>query len=175
MSDKIRLLICQTCGSVEELPMYDGPPQYDTWLNEKTAQHRTAGGDSHIGGLATVATTDWGNPTVRDEISKKLATQFAMPGQAAGLGQTFYDLKSTYLEDAMSCWRGFGRTTDPSHCAYRSESKRLLPDTKADRKDAGLDPKDRPNTFLCDFCPVHSIVLQKRRADAGMYDKQDWE
>ncbi len=168
-------MICQSCGTVEELPMYDGPPQNDEWLNIKTKEHHTVSGEAHIGGLATVAATDWNNPAVRDEISKKLSTKFAMPGKAAGLGQSFYDLKSSYLEDAMTCWRGFGRTTDPSHCSYRSESKRLLPDTSAERKDLGLSPKDRPNTFLCDFCPVQSIVLQKQREAKGMYKKQKWE
>lgn len=175
MPGKIRLLICKTCGSVDELPVFEGPLEHDEWLNVKVQDHRTPSGEPHIGSLATVSTDEWSKPDVRDQIMKKIATEFALPGQAAGLGQSFYDLKSTFLEDAMTCWKGFGRTTDPSHCAYRSDSKRLLPDTKADRKDAGLSVKDRPNTFLCDFCPVHSLVLQKRRADAGLYDKQKWE
>jgi hypothetical protein len=155
--------------------MYDGPPEHDEWLKRKVEAHRFAGGDAHIGNLATVATSDWAKPQYRDEIVNKISKEFKLPGQGAGLGQTFYDLKSTYLEDAMTCWRGFGRTTNPGHCDYRKENKRLLPDTAADRREAGFDPKDRPNTFLCDFCPVQSIVLQKRRAEAGLYDKQKWE
>jgi hypothetical protein len=175
MSDKIRLLICQTCGSIEELPFFDGPPEHDDWLKERITPHRTASGEPHIGSLATVGAKEWGNPSYREEIANKISKEFALPGQGAGLGQTFYDLKSTFLEDAMTCWKGFGRTTNPAHCAYRSDSKRLLPDTSAERKDLGLSPKDRPNTFLCDFCPVHSLVLQKRREEAGMYKKQKWE
>jgi hypothetical protein len=169
MGDKIRLLICQTCGSIEELPFFEGPPEHDDWLKERIIPHRTASGEPHIGSLATVEAKAWGNPSYREEITKKISKEFTLPGKGAGLGQTFYDLKSTYLEDAMACWRSFGRTTDPSHCDYRKDNKRLYPDTKADRKDLGLSPKDRPNTFLCDFCPVQSIVQQKKRDEAGLY------
>ena len=175
MSDKIRLLICQTCTTVEELPMYEGDPKYDEWLNTKTAGHKTASGTPHIGGLAVINTANWSNPTYRQGIISEIGKRFALPGKGTGYGQSFYDTKNNFLADAMACWKGFNRTTDPAHCDYRSDSKRLLPDTKAERKEAGLDTKTRPNTFLCDFCPVHSLVLQKRREKAGMYDKQDWE
>lgn len=170
MSDnKIRLLICQTCGTIEELPDYDGPPEHDEWLKRFSGVHKTDGGEAHIGNLFKVATSDWSNQKYRDEIRNEIAKRASLPGKGAGLGTSFYDLKSTFLEDAMSCWRGFRRPTDPGHCDYRKDNKRLLPDTKAERKDLGLSPKDRPNTFLCDFCPVQSIVAQKKREEAGLY------
>ena len=171
MEDKIRLLICQTCGTIEALPLYEGDPRYDDWLNSKTSVHKTPSGTPHIGSLATVNSKDWANPTYHDAITKEIAQQLTPAGHGAGFGQTFYDTKDNFLQDAMTCWKGFNRTTDPGHCDYRKDSKRLLPDTRAERKEAGMDPKTRPNTFLCDFCPVHSLVLQKRRKDAGLYDK----
>lgn len=86
------------------------------------------------------------------------------------MGSEYYDAKSNFLQDAMTCWKGFNRTTDPGHCDYRKDNKRLYPGTTADRKELGLDPKDRPNTFLCDFCPVHSIVQQKKNKKDGLYN-----
>lgn len=165
MSDKIRLLICKTCPSVQELPFYEGPPQYDEWLNRYVADH-----PQHIGQLAVVKQSDWQQLEVREAILSEIRDKFKLPGQGEGLGNTFYDLKSTFTDDAFQCWRGFNRTTDPAHCDYRKDSKRLLSPTRLDRKEAGLDPSARPNTYLCDFCPVHSLVLEKQRKKQGLYN-----
>lgn len=170
MSDKIRLLICATCPSIEELPAFDGPPEYDEWLTRALTKHKTANGTPHIGlPIANVKSSEWSDPTTRKAIIEKIYGHAAMPGRAEGMGSEYYDTKSNFLQDAMTCWKGFNRTTDPGHCDYRKDNKRLYPGTGADRKELGLDPKDRPNTFLCDFCPVHSIVLQKEREKAGQY------
>lgn len=167
MSDKIRLLICKTCGSAEELPYYEGPVTYDTWLERAVNNH-----PNHVaGGLFNIDVKQfWNTPERRKITLEQLYKQLEIPGTGPGLGDKFYELKSTFLDDAMSCWKGFNRTTDPGHCDYFKENKRILPDTKADRKDLGLDPKDRPNAFLCQFCPVHSLVQQKKRKAAGAYD-----
>lgn len=172
MADKIRLLICKTCGTAEELPWYDGDPKFDTWLNSAVEHHPKFGdGRSHIaGGLFNIDVQQfWNTPDKRKITLEDLYTQLEIPGTGEGLGQNYYDLKSTYLEDAMTCWKGFNRTTDPGHCDYRKENKRLLPDTAADRKELGISPKDRPSTFLCDFCPVQSIVMQKNAEAKGLY------
>jgi hypothetical protein len=45
---------------------------------------------------------------------------------------------------------------------FNAESKRLMPDTKAERKEAGLDPKrGLPIIHLCSFCPVRSFYDSK--------------
>jgi hypothetical protein len=111
----------------------------------------------------------WSNPAQRQSTLEDLYKQLEIPGTGPGMGQQFYDLKNTFSEDAMTCWKGFGRTTDPGHCDYRKENKRIRPDTADDRREAGMDPQDRPNIFLCDFCPLQSIVQQKIRADKGLY------
>jgi len=51
--------------------------------------------------------------------------------------------------------------------------KRLLkPDTDAERKDAGLDKagKTGPKIYLCDFCPVKSLVMEKYNKKQGLYN-----
>lgn len=164
MEDKVRILVCHTDGAVYELPWYSGPPEHDDTLN-----YRLAGHENHIGNLFTVRASDWNKQSYRDAIIKEIATKVGAPGSGAGMGSEFYDLKSNFQQDAITCWKGFNRTTDPGHCDYRKDNKRLYPDTKADRKEAGM-PKERPNTFLCDFCPVHSLVQQQQRKKAGLYD-----
>lgn len=167
MGDKIRVLICKTCGSAEELPWYEGPVSQDSWLERAVNRH-----PGHLaGGLFNIDVQQFWNTKEKRKITlESLYTQLEIPGTGPGLGDDFYNLKSTYLDDAMTCWKGFNRTTDPGHCDYFKENKRILPDTKADRKELGLDPKDRPNTFLCQFCPVHSLVMQKKRKAAGAYN-----
>jgi hypothetical protein len=169
LSDKIRLLICKECGTVEELPMYDGPAETDSWLKSFAEPHQYPSGTRHIGQLAIVQTKDWQSKYVREDILSEVYKRFSLPGTGDGLGSEFYDLKSTFLDDAFQCWKRFKRPSDPSHCDYRKDNKILLPDTKAERKAEGLDVKDRPNTFLCDFCPVQSIVSQRQREAAGAY------
>ena len=172
MSDKIRLLICKTCGTAEELPWYEGDAKYDTWLNNAVENHPKFGdGRSHIaGGLFNIDVKQfWDTPNKRKITLEDLYNQLEIPGTGPGLGEDFYDLKSNYHEGALRCWKGFNRTTDPGHCDYRKENKRILPDTGALRKSEGLSAKDRPNIFLCDFCPLQSIVSQKQNEQKGLY------
>lgn len=53
---------------------------------------------------------------------------------------------------------------------YGSAAKRLLPDTKALRKEAGLPETGGPKTFLCQFCPVHAYNMTKHREQTGAYE-----
>lgn len=169
MSEKLRLLICNNCVTVEELPDYDGPERYDHWLNDTIkANHTENSGTTHVGNLVRVEQSDWLNQEYRRGILAEIHHGIAPPGHGEGLGQAFYDTKSNYLDDAMHCWRvDHGRTLNCED--FRSDKKRLLPDTKAERKDLGLDMKTAPNTFLCDFCPYNTIVEQKKREKAGQY------
>lgn len=172
MAEKIRVLICKTCQSVDELPWYEGPIEGDVWLNQVVNNHPKFGdGRPHIaGGLFNIDVQQhWNTADKRKNTLTELHKQLEIPGEGAGFGSEFYDLKSTYVEDAFACWKSFNRTTNPGHCDYRKENKKLLPDTAAARKELGKDPKERPNTYLCDFCPLQSIVDQKKRSKAGLY------
>lgn len=163
--ERIRLLICYVCDTIDPLPWFDGPPQYDDTLNARLAKHQTPEGFPHRGNLVTVSETSWNTPYRRDGIVEELGK--ARNGNETGFGKKFYEVRNTFQEDAMSCWRHeHNRTTD---CAdYKSDRKRLLPDTRDERVDLGMPTKskDRPGgTYLCQFCPYHSIVMQRARKD----------
>jgi hypothetical protein len=168
---RIRLLVCNTCKSVEPLPFYEGPVEYDDTLNHRVSAHRFPDGSEHFGSLMKVSETSWENPTKQAEILKQLALQSKKPGQGEGLGDDMYECRSTYSEDAMSCWRfEHGRT---SNCAdYKSDKKRLVyQQTLAERKAAGLEHRSKhvpTNTYLCDFCPYKSVVQQRVMKDKGI-------
>lgn len=165
---RLRLIICKTCNSIEPIPWFEGPVEYDDTLNARLAGHRFASGEAHIGApMFTVSEKSWEDPGIRKQIVAEISKSTKVG--AEGLGQTFYDLRATFKDDAVSCWKKHNRTLD---CAdYRSDSKKLIPDTRGDRKDLGLDTKAsrRPGTSLCVFCPYHSVVMARARKDQGFY------
>lgn len=171
MIDKIRLLICNHCGSVQEMPDYEGPWNYDEWFMRLIKDHQ---GPNHppttqTVHIAKIEEDKWNNPEARQGVLGKLPEEVGMPGSGAGLGQTFYDTKSNFSTDAFRCWTTeHNRTTNCGD--YKSDKKRLYPDTKGERRELGLDPAARPNTFLCDFCPYNSIVMQRQNKDKYGYD-----
>ncbi|WP_019629627.1 hypothetical protein [Actinomadura atramentaria] len=156
MSDTIRLLECRICNTVEELPAYGGPTQYDDTLEYAAARHRHPEGENgqlYVG----IPAAAWRQPSERTKILELLRDK-----SGKGLGDDFYNVSNTLREDALACFTAHRR---PTLCIdYRDDSKRLLPDTAALRKEAGLaKPKDLPATrFLCDFCPVQSTVSTAR-------------
>lgn len=159
---KLRLLICFVCKSIEEVPYYEGPPERDDTLNFRTSQHQFASGERHVGQLAVLNEDDWKNPQTRSAIIKQISEEFG-----EGLGQEFYDVKATFEEDAMKCWNAHSRTLNCGD--YKTdERKRLLPDTREERKDLGLSVKNRPNTWLCDFCPYKSVVQGRVVKERGL-------
>ena len=130
--EKLRLLICHTCHSIQELPWYEGNPERDDTLNFRVAEHRFPDGNEHFGVLATVPESNWGKDEQRREIVAKIEEAAGVPGSGAGMGETFYDVKANFEIDALKCWGEHNRTHD---CAdYHSDKKRLYPDTRADRK-----------------------------------------
>jgi hypothetical protein len=144
---------------MEELPDYEGPVEGDHLLEVLVSRHRFPSGAEHGGGLLIrdIKEEHWQNEQIRRQIIQQIDAR-----SAEGLGNHFYDSKNTFQEDAGMCWKNCGD--------YMTDSKRLLPDTRAERKEAGLDYKNRPNTFLCNFCPYHQIVEQRKAAAKGAYD-----
>lgn len=161
---KIRLLFCHDCRSIEELPDFDGPAEYDTLLEVSVQRHEDALGNRHRGQLFDVNALLWQSETVRKQIIDQIKGQGA-PGLTV-VDPTFYDTRSTFYEDAMVCYKKHSRPTEG--CPdYRKYSKKLVPKTSAERKDAGLAPANKtPNhIYLCDFCPVSVHVAKKMRGD----------
>lgn len=174
MPEQVRLLVCHNpCLTVEELPWYAGHPDNDDTLNYRVSFHRFPDGNEHFGSLHVVDKKLWDAPSVRAEIVARFPGHVGTAGSGGGLGQTHYDVKNNFQADAMECWEKHSRTHNCDE--YMSEKKTLLPDTKAERKSERLSPKDRPKSKLCMFCPVASLVAQRKRSAAGLYNKQSWE
>jgi hypothetical protein len=169
VKNPIRLLICTTCNSVEEMPDYEGHWREDTWQNELLARHMLPSGEKTHGDIhvARIEQEDW--LSHKEDILAKMSSEFVAPGKGAGFGQSFYDTKDNFSVDAMKCWRvDHGRRLNCED--YMSDKKKLLPDTKADRKAEGIDYKHRPSIYLCQFCPVHQYVQQQKASESFGYN-----
>lgn len=166
---RIRLLICNVCHTIEPLPSFDGPVEHDDTLNYRLAAHRTPDGHPHVGALATVSEKSWDDPAKQKKILEELNK--ARAGGEVGLGNELYDLRSTFSEDAMKCWRvEHNRTTDCGD--YKSDRMKLVPPTRAERKDLGLEVRSKhmpSSTYLCNFCPYHRVVENRVRESQGYY------
>ena len=169
-SPEIRVLYCLVCDTMEELPLFDGPPENDHLLEILVQRHIFPSGDPHKGHLFRMPQLQWENIEVRKKIIEQIKG-----GGSKGIDEfdaKFYDTKNTFKEDAMACYNKHLRPTEGCD-DFNTPSKRLLPDTKAERKDAGLpDPAKAPGpkNYLCQFCPVSSVIMTKMRALRGDYD-----
>jgi hypothetical protein len=170
----IRLLHCMVDDSIEELPPFDGPPEQDVLLQITLEHHTFESGEPHVGQMFILPIKVWANPETRNEIIRQLKGQGVTGLDAMTPEADFYSTKMTFHEDAMTCWKYHLRPDADHGCGdYKSPQKRLLPKTSKERKDAGLEAPSEapgPKVFLCNFCPYHSVVSQKRRAIAGLYD-----
>jgi hypothetical protein len=173
----VRILVCHVCQSVEELPDYDGPVQHDQLLDYKVAPHSFPSGTPHKGLLVRVPASSWKSREFKDAFIDQIEGMVG-PGYGDGVPGLQYDLKSNFSEDAFKCWKEHLRPDIEHSCGdYQAKNKALYADTKAERKEAGMDISlsARPKHFLCDYCPYQSVIDQKKRAAAKMYDKQPWE
>jgi hypothetical protein len=168
----IRLLRCFVCETWEELPDYEGPSDRDYLLEISLEKHKFPSGDPHVGKLFKVPVKTWANPEERKAVLEQLGK-----GGSKGLDdldpdKSFYETKMTFANDAMECWQ---RHNQPKNDCddYQKPSKRLLPDTAKERGELGL-PKpehlDGPKIYVCNFCPYHGEVVQRKRRIMGMYN-----
>ncbi|WP_344585669.1 hypothetical protein [Nonomuraea roseoviolacea] len=136
---------------------------YDTLLDVAASRHEYAYEKPHPGlRMFRVKQTDWNDTRKRLDIIERLKEE-----TGDGLGDEFYAVKETFKEDAMTCWKQHNRTKNCDE--FKSDRKRLMPDTTAERKSAGFAPM-QSNRFLCEFCPCGSLVMQRARAAKGIYD-----
>jgi hypothetical protein len=166
MADEyIRLLLCNVCNSIEELEDFSGPPEYDTLLINLLYPHKFPSGDEHKGHLLRIEKKSWDNKTARREIIKQIREG---SGGLKEQDSKFYETRDTFRDDALTCWKQHNRTTNCGD--YKSESKRLVPDTRDDWKQAGIyRPKKTPwDRYLCNFCPFESVVKQIEMKKRGM-------
>lgn len=166
--EQIRLLICLDCKSIEELPDYEGDPQYDVLLEIAAQAHEDVTGNRHSGHLMKVPVKFWSKPDAREAILGQIREG---AGGIDDVDKGFYDTKSTFAEDAMACFnkhlRPAGRCPD-----WKADSKVLVPKTNAARKDLGLTPVEKapgPKTYLCQFCPASIFMNTQLRQLRGQY------
>jgi hypothetical protein len=164
--EQIRLLACQNCRTIEELPDFNGPAEYDTILQYVLAQrHQPPHAPAHIGQLFKVDKKHWQDPGASQQIAEQISLK--MGGGETGLGHTFYDTKNNLVADAFKCWQKDHNRVKA--CPdYKSDSKLLTPDTKNERREEDMGKfvpgKSGPKRWLCEFCPVHSLVQQAQEA-----------
>jgi hypothetical protein len=168
MADNVRLLQCLDCKTLETLPDYQGDPREDVLLDVLTSRHVFPGGNRHRGHLHRVEARHWESPSTRAAIEKQIQDASGW----TGLDPSFYAAKDTYTQDALSCWGQHNRTRACGD--YKSEAKVLTPDTLALRREVARMTKHEdvaysaPKRYLCEFCPVHSLVMQAKRRKAGL-------
>jgi hypothetical protein len=161
--EKIRLLRCDDCKTLEELPDFQGPYEHDILLETLLSRHETEG-HRHRGRLIDVPKRAWDLPNMRQALMVQIMQ--GSPGLAA-FSPGFYDVRDTFRDDALKCYHLHNRPTDG--CPdYHADRKMLLPDTASERKEIGL-PKPRKGTvpihYLCDFCPLDGVIKAKQRKD----------
>lgn len=173
---KLRILVCHTCKAMQPIPDVPGGRGDDELLMARVMEHQFP--PVHVGNevqsrphemiLCRVPESLWTNTSHRAGLVKEIQKHTTGAGGGEGLGE-MYDVKNNYQEDAMACWRfKHGRT---SNCDdYMSDKMTLMADSKGERKELGLNPRERATIKLCQFCPVHSVVMQRRRKAAGLYN-----
>lgn len=171
----MRLFMCLTCESIEELPDYTGPviwdPEYkrevpiaDDLLEYLVAPHKRG---EHRGQLLHVDDKDWNDKTKREGILKEIKE--GVSGHT-GMDPEAYAVRNTFQEEALKCFSAHRRPQDG--CVdWHDKSKKLgnsmlTYEEKSDAKKFGL--KRQSPRFLCDFCPVASQVEHKKSIAQGL-------
>lgn len=158
---QIRLLRCTHCKTLEELPDYQGDPREDHLLDHLVSEHqrRHPFHDEPDAFLLRVSEEKWRNPRSRRSIHAQIWQDVKGEG---GFVPEYYASKNTFVEDANKC-----------HVQHNRQVPCI--DWKVDRKRIGNPTKEgwregRVKVYLCDFCPVASMVMQAKREAAGQYD-----
>lgn len=166
MAEITRLLRCDDCYTVEPLPDYEGPPDQDEVLAHLVAtRHTEPDGTLHRGKLLRVEKRHWDSPSTQEAIVARIREESGH----TGLDPVFYATRDTYAEDALKCWSQHHRVHACSD--YKSDRKRLTPDTQAERRELGMAKyRSSLSRYLCEFCPVHTLVVEAARHKAGLYN-----
>lgn len=159
-----RILRCDTCKTLEPLPDFEGSGT-DHLLERLLRDHKFPDGSEHFGKLMRVETRHWDSPSTREAIIARVREESGH----TGLDPEFYTLKMTFEQDAMVCFNRHHR--NPLCNDYKTDGKILTPNTRAERKEAGLQKYNKlaHARYLCEFCPVHTLVTTEARHRAGLY------
>lgn len=172
--EKTLLLVCYSCKSIEELPYLKvkrneqgaWDQSENPFLEKAVYPHDQKGCK---GKLVDIDAFLWMSPKGREAALAGIKKQLLEGSIGLDILGDFYDVKAGFSADAMTCFAQHNRPK--GQCPdYKSSSKVLKPDTAADRKEAGLDIKKMPKTYLCDFCPVKSYNMMKHNKEKGYYN-----
>lgn len=181
MEPHVRLLVCNECHTVDEIPDYVGDPEGDELLQHAVGQHQHGDNLTSIGGrnegevltgdrvLARVERKHWSNADTRQQILAQLGAG------RTGFEQSFYDTRNTFEEDAGRCFNRHGRPT--GGCIdWKDKSKRVGNGILTEEEKSLLDKTGKPlrmnrAVFLCDFCPVSTYVQTEKFKKSGAYDR----
>jgi hypothetical protein len=132
-----RILICDTCRTIEDLPLDQMPVEQrqksmepEPLLLKLMERHNhgpvaIAAADAPIK-LVEVPDAVWDNPMTRDDILSELRQTWS------GFEPEFYATKQTFVEDAGKCFNQHHRPKEGC-IDYHEPGKLLTPDTWKDR------------------------------------------
>ena len=166
-----RLLICTECQTIEEFPLWEGPPAdeaTDPLLNDLVHRHQQVhGSEKPSANLLSVDEEPCTCKGCRGQQTKWQGHKTEILGQLqerwTGFHPEFYATKDTFSEDALKCYSRHSRPKDGC-IDWRDDKKRLTP----------RDWKHN-HVYLCDFCPCSTYYTTKLRMARGAYDKEPGE
>jgi hypothetical protein len=168
---QIRLLLCNDCHTIEELPDFNGHPDDDTLLKISVEKHVWPTGTEHLGSMMRVPLKFWGNDVVRKQIIAQIKVGVGNVEGLDAIQEGWYASKSEFQASAMTCYQKHNRPR--GSCGdWKSDSKKLIPKTSVERKEAGMGKagaNGAPVTFTCDFCPVATYYHTRARDAKGLY------
>jgi len=173
--ERIRLLVCNRCQTIEELPMHDrDDPDNDVLLLGLLERHNhqtmTLGGEHPDARLLDVETKHWHNEGHRREIIERIRKEEGH----TGLDDKFYATRNTFREEASRCFEKHNRPTAEDGCIdFRDKSKRVTNSLQQQDEISELTRAQqesmkslRRNTrmYICYYCPYFTNLLSKKRS-----------
>lgn len=157
-----RLLICNTCKTVDTLPDYasenDPEAKHDHHLREAISTHLNkfgGGPDMHKSLLMSISDEEL---ALIDESRLKQAVHDGR------LESFLREEREQYKEDALKCYNLHNRPV--YGIGYGGGCPDYRDKSRAVGRTTGLAPEDW--TYVCDFCPYHSYVEHYKRKKAGI-------
>jgi hypothetical protein len=168
----MRLLHCNVCHSIDEIPDYEGHEEVDPLVEKVVAEHNKRDPMAH-GGAATLPmrlahVDDMDYAYSRDEVLARLREE----GKAVGFEPWVGEAINTFQEDAMRCYRNHHRPKEGC-IDWRDDSKRIGRPTSEGQKAVKENYKiGSSDPYLCDFCPVKSWVQTQVNFRKGYYKEK---
>lgn len=168
------LLVCWPCKVIEEIPDYD-PDNADNdprigHIVERHLRRHPSFEDRNVLewlSLGFVPTRHFKDPVYK----KQIIDQILEGNGKTGFDDEFYDTTNTFKESAMECYNQHGRpafksNTQPKCSDYLDSTKEIKPNTRNERKIAGLPSYDDTKIrrmYQCEYCPYHQSVRSELR------------